>query len=596
MDNKATEKTLFLPPEKDINGYTSMSRRASNRVPKKRTYKRWGISMILMLIVGLIMAAIGGAMFPVVDHIIREQVKERVIISNTSETYEIWQDVPVPVYMQFYMFNIGNPEEVIEGKTPYLEQIGPFTYRERRVKFDIVWNDNSTVTYKQNRTFEFIPEMSVGKEDTKITTINPLIATIAQNMQYLNGFVKTAISLALSSVNEDIIMTRPVHEVLWGYNDQALSFLNRFDAKAFPTKKIGYFIRKNYTDDGVYTVNTGETDIHRLAFIERYNGADSLDMWTTSWANMVNGTDGTVGPPFRFDAEVSPVFVSDICRSIKGIYRENVKTPQGIELRRFGGDRRDMENATMNPDNIGFCTPQTNCLPSGLLNSTLCQEPVDGFELPVIFSFPHFLFADQSVQESVVGLNPVQHEHETVIDQEPWTGLVLQVAKRLQINMYVQQVAQIGQTHKIQTLFFPILWLNESSVVDDHWASKLQDELFTPMNLAHITKIGLLVIGGFMVVFSAVMLVWRRHLMGKARESWDEPNSSPSSKDAVYDKPVEDDGRASVISNISLEDGRNSVDAFDGNWYDPAGYEEDGNDSTSGNLHRNKDTEQLLKS
>ena len=49
---------------------------------------------------------------------------------------------------------------------------------------------------------------------------------------------------------------------------------------------------------------------------------------------------------------------------------------------------------------------------------------VDGFKLPVIFSFPHFLYADPIVQNSVVGLNPVEEEHHTVIDQEPVSSCI----------------------------------------------------------------------------------------------------------------------------------------------------------------------------
>ncbi|RUS80598.1 hypothetical protein EGW08_011653 [Elysia chlorotica] len=594
MDTR--EKSPVLTAKTPINVFVM----ANNEDVSQRSQSRRCLIILTVLgIVGMVLAIVGGIMFPVVDHYIKEQVKQRVVISNTSETYEIWQDIPVPVYMQFYIFDIGNPDEVKKGKTPFLEQIGPFTYREYRTKYDIVWNANSTVTYKQNRTFLFVPEMSVASEEMKITTINPLIATVAQNLQFLNGALKTVLSLALSAMNEDIIMTRPVHEILWGYDDPALSFLNKIRPKDFPMVKIGYFIRKNYTFDGVYTVDTGNADIHKLGFITDFNGEDHVDIWTTSWANMVNGTDGTLGPPFRFDAEVSPVFVSDICRSIKGIYKKDVETPQGIRLRRFGGDRRDMLNATENPDNIGFCTPQTNCLPTGLLNSTLCQEPVDGFQLPVVFSFPHFLYGDPTIQKSVVGLNPVEEEHQTVLDQEPWTGLVLQVAKRLQLNMYVKKVPNIGQTHDIQTLYFPIFWLNESSVVDDHWANKLKSDLFEPMRYAKVAKISLIVVGGVMVLACTIVFLVRKCFTAKNKGKQSQSNLSSSTKDEAYDKPVEDDGRASLISSSTIDeermDGRTSIETLEGYWHDPETYDADGNDTPSGVVQNTEEKRPLLR-
>lgn len=44
---------------------------------------------------------------------------------------------------------------------------------------------------------------------------------------------------------------------------------------------------------------------------------------------------------------------------------------------------------------------------------------VDGFHIPVIFSFPHFLYGDPDVVNSVYGIRPNQKEHDTVIDVEP---------------------------------------------------------------------------------------------------------------------------------------------------------------------------------
>ena len=43
--------------------------------------------------------------------------------------YEYWLDPPVPIYIQFYMFNLTNPEEFMQGEKPSLSQSGPYTYR-----------------------------------------------------------------------------------------------------------------------------------------------------------------------------------------------------------------------------------------------------------------------------------------------------------------------------------------------------------------------------------------------------------------------------------------------------------------------------------
>ena len=44
--------------------------------------------------------------------------------------YNYWLDPPVPIYMQFWMFNVTNPDEVLQkGERPSVAQYGPYTYR-----------------------------------------------------------------------------------------------------------------------------------------------------------------------------------------------------------------------------------------------------------------------------------------------------------------------------------------------------------------------------------------------------------------------------------------------------------------------------------
>ena len=46
-------------------------------------------------------------------------------------------------------------------------------FRETRKKYDIVFNQNGTVTYRQRRRFFFMRNMSVGAETDIFTTVNP---------------------------------------------------------------------------------------------------------------------------------------------------------------------------------------------------------------------------------------------------------------------------------------------------------------------------------------------------------------------------------------------------------------------------------------
>lgn len=64
-----------------------------------------------------------------------------------------------------------------------------------------------------------------------------------------------------------------------------------------------------------------------------------------------------------------------IGRSLYAVYYDNEQTTEDITLYRFSSPETELQNATLNPDNSGFCTPANNCiLGSGLINLTVCQN------------------------------------------------------------------------------------------------------------------------------------------------------------------------------------------------------------------------------
>nr|KAG5695557.1 hypothetical protein BaRGS_033979 [Batillaria attramentaria] len=78
-------------------------------------------SLCVVFGVGVVLLAGGGIMIPVVNMLVKDKIKQTVIISNTSELYDVWSEPPLPIYMQFYMFNLSNPAEVKQGKKPFLK-------------------------------------------------------------------------------------------------------------------------------------------------------------------------------------------------------------------------------------------------------------------------------------------------------------------------------------------------------------------------------------------------------------------------------------------------------------------------------------------
>eukprot|EP00058_Branchiostoma_floridae_P005516 XP_002591004.1 hypothetical protein BRAFLDRAFT_69445 [Branchiostoma floridae] len=58
---------------------------------------------------------------------------------------------------------------------------------------------------------------------------------------------------------------------------------------------------------------------------------------------------------------------------------------------------------------------------------------------------------DPSLLDTVWGLQPDKHKHQTFLDVEPTTGLAMNVARRVQINMDVRPVPHIRMTGRETT-------------------------------------------------------------------------------------------------------------------------------------------------
>lgn len=105
-----------------------------------------------------------------------------MILTPDSYSYEMWKQLPpeLPMYMKVYFFNLTNPEAVqFENKPPRFEEVGPYVYQEFHLKVNETWNpENDTVTFMQNKWWEFKPEQSVGDQSDLIVTIN-IIAVVS---------------------------------------------------------------------------------------------------------------------------------------------------------------------------------------------------------------------------------------------------------------------------------------------------------------------------------------------------------------------------------------------------------------------------------
>ncbi|XP_077864537.1 lysosome membrane protein 2-like [Saccoglossus kowalevskii] len=454
---------------------------------------------------GVLLCGLGIGLIPLFCRTIHNMIEQQLVISKSSMTYKDWVSPDVPIYMQLWFWDVKNPDEILAGELPHFVEKGPYTYREYRDKFDIVWNSNGTVSYRNKVVFTFEPTMSVGSEDDMITTLNIPLMSVGLKLEMMNivGIGQWLVDLLFNSLDATVFYQRSVKELTWGYQDPTLKLLKGLAPDQVPSDVFGIFMNKNNSNDGVYTVFTGETDIKKLNQIDMWNGIRKLSHWTTEQANMINGTDGSMNAPFMDLTKPQFVYAADACRSLVGVYEKHVYL-KGIKLARFSAPEYVLADADTYPPNIGFCTPnEDHCLPAGLLNASACQQGA-----PVIYSFPHFLYADPSIM--LPDMSPDKEKHQTYVDTDPITGLTMRVAKRLQVNIHLQPLSGLSQTYEVLEMVFPILWLNESTELSDASAAKYRSHIQTPLLVTKIVPWVFIAIGVLLIVLSLIMAIRNR--------------------------------------------------------------------------------------
>ncbi|XP_012731864.2 lysosome membrane protein 2c [Fundulus heteroclitus] len=420
-----------------------------------------GASSLLTLIIGISLAL--SNVFP---GFLQSRVKTEVVLKNGTEAFEAWADPPAPIYMQFYFFNLTNPGEVLDGERPAVVEYGPYTYREYRPMEEVVFQENGTRVSAVNRkTYIFQRDMSRGPESDLIRTINIPAMTVMERFKD-NAVLANLISAYMRSAGIGLFSTHTVGELLWGYEDGLLKALKVLQPELDDV--FGLFYKSNASNDGEYMFFTGQQNYKDFARVDTWNGKSSLDWWTSDECNSINGTNGASFHPVISKNEVLYMFSSDLCRSLYAVYTDDVAV-KGIPGYRFSPPFEVFANLTLNPANAGFCVPAGNCLGSGLLNVSACKQGA-----PIIMSSPHFYQADEKFVQDVFGMRPKKDDHQTAIDINPLTGFILQAAKRLQINVYVKKVPDFSETGNVRTVVFPVVHLNESVVIDDASAKKLQ--------------------------------------------------------------------------------------------------------------------------
>lgn len=458
--------------------------------------------LVVLGVVGFLLAVLGGVGVLLLPRLFSSILDKKLPLVNNSDAFNLWKDIPLPIYRKFYFFNLTNPEPFLAKKEkPKFEEVGPYSYRVTWVKKNVTWNSNGTVSYREVKTYVFDRNTSVGTQADNIVTINgPLVAAGVLLNKIRNPLKRLVAAVIINRAKEHPVSQHTVAELLFdGYKDKLVEASRNIDPSLPDTDgKFGWMVQRNGSNDGLFTVYTGKGQIDKYNVITRWNGLQNLTWWTDT-CNMINGTNGELLPPLKPGQEFIEIYNPDFCRSFRMQYNGSTSMFE-IALEKFVAPETTFQNGGDYSPNACFATKRA--LRSGVMDLGPCQH-----DLPVALSFPHFYMADPYYLEQVEGLQPNGSLHRFQLVLEPKLGLTVSLRGRIQLNMILKKNSLITGLTDIPEITYPVLWeeihIELNKALADYLKGTLENPMFYSMLFAYL----LLSLGGLLLVIVVACIV-----------------------------------------------------------------------------------------
>ncbi|CAG4942437.1 unnamed protein product [Colias eurytheme] len=128
----------------------------------------------------------------------------------------------------------------------------------------------------------------------------------------------------------------------------------------------------------------------------------------------------------------------------------------------------------------------------------------------LVLSYPHFLFADFTYRNGVLGMHPNLEEHRIYADLDPYTGTVIRGYKRAQFNIFMRPVTSISATNNLRVTLTPAFWVEEGMSLPDEYADIIKNRLLSSLNLLSIFIPLIIALCAVLTVVGFVIIVWAK--------------------------------------------------------------------------------------
>ncbi|KAM3955586.1 scavenger receptor class B member 1 [Aphomia sociella] len=445
--NALREKTFRSRHNHNLDAISGFQyQKLKNREPRR---------LFLLLMLGFF--ALGGGCFVLFLHPYDFLFRQKIVLQNGGEIFEMWRKPQVDLYCRVFLFNITNAEEYMAGidKKIKVAEVGPYVYKEALEHEITGFNDNGTVSAIPRHPLTWVEELSEGNKEDDILFLPHIALLSIANVVAPQGFMtRFGLNNVISLTNSKPLAKMTAREFMMGYESKLMTLGNTFLPGWIHFEKLG-LIDRMYDFNGDYeTIFTGEHDVTFSGLIDTYKGSTDLPHWEGKHcSNVQNASDGTKFKGALKRNETILFYRKSMCRAADLVPVEQGER-SGLTAYKYTFAENMLDNGKYIEENKCFCR-QGKCLPAGLIDVTDCY-----YGFPIALSYPHFYKGDDILFSKVDGLTPNKEQHETRFWIEPASGLPLDVSTKMQINLALGDISSIKNAEKFSNMYLPLLWFD----------------------------------------------------------------------------------------------------------------------------------------
>jgi len=412
-----------------------------------------------------------------------------------------WLTPPIVPLLKVYVFNITNPTEVLKGLDPITEEIGPYVYSATHIR-RLIEMEGESLQFKNKHFYKFLPELSIGSENDKISVLNMVMITAFNKARSQPSFVKSTVVVPLiqSIGRSDPLLNVTVGEFLFGYEeelaclgsptvendsanddddeewdwdsdeddedwdrDEDEDFFTRRKKRSVPNYRDetgkcmwGMLRDLNNTEHETVKIETGLNDFKAKGKIIDLDGKTSFGAWRPE----CDSFEGSIEPstlPAQLGSNFS-ILVPVMCRTLEMVSKEE-HSIDGIPVTRYTADPRSMDQDKC------YC-PEDSCLPPGYLDLAPCYPDIAP---PLAVSFPHGLHSPSNPLLTHPP-SPDASKHSMFIDINNQLGVPLAVQVSFQLSAILRPDPSFPLLNSLNsTKLVPLFWAGEGFDQPNNW-------------------------------------------------------------------------------------------------------------------------------